>query len=216
MPMPTPGSLARTVPVLPAKPLGKHFTLEHPQVIQTKVIRDYRVPSYTSAKPGEAEAVQMMQSILGGGNTSRLYQKLVIDERKANTATASYDSDRLGGILELSAEVADGARPQEVEALMDRVVNELIQTGAGEIELEEQRALFVSSDVYDADNQLTLARTYGSTLAEGGTMADVEDWSDRVGRVTAGDINSVAKRYLSRNNAVTGYLTPKGPIGVNQ
>jgi zinc protease len=63
---------------------------------------------------------------------------------------------------------------------------------------------------------LTLARTYGSTLAEGGTMADVEEWSDRIGRVTAGDINSVAKRYLSRNNAVTGYLTPKSPIGVNQ
>ena len=208
---------ARTVPPLPAKPLGKHFTVEHPQVISTRVIRNYRVPSYETAKPGEAEAVQLMQSILGGGNTSRLYQKLVIDERKANTATASYDSDRLGGILEFSAEVADGAKPEEVEALMDRVVSELIETGAGQIEMEEQRALFVSSDVYDADNQLTLARTYGSTLAEGGTMSDVEDWSDRIGKVTADDINAVAKRYLSRNNSVTGYLTPKGQAaGVNQ
>ena len=43
--------------------------------------RYYSVPSYVSAKPGEAEAMDLLMKIVASGATSRLYKTLVVDQK---------------------------------------------------------------------------------------------------------------------------------------
>ncbi len=45
--------------------------------------RAYIAPSYATDTGGEAEALRILAEIMGGGATSRLYRKLVVDDRVA-------------------------------------------------------------------------------------------------------------------------------------
>jgi zinc protease len=47
---------------------------------------------------------------------------------------------------------------------------------------------------------------YGSTLAVGGAVRDVENWPARIDAVTLADVTAVAKKRLLPRIAVTGYL----------
>jgi zinc protease len=54
-----------------------------------------------------------------------------------------------------------------------------------------------------------MANIYGSNLATGGTIADVQEWPDRINAVTPEQVKAVAVRYLVPERSVTGYLLPR-------
>ena len=49
-------------------------------VEQPSLSRAYLVPSRTTAKPGASEALEVLAHILGGGENSRLYRSLVVEQ----------------------------------------------------------------------------------------------------------------------------------------
>ena len=61
---------------------------------------------------------------------------------------------------------------------------------------------------YARDSQSDLARWYGSALAIGQTLNDVEDWPARIEAVTAEAVLEAARRWLDRKPNVTGHLLP--------
>src|SRR4051794_2386117 len=65
-------------------------TLADEKVQQPSHQRVYLVPSYTSAAPGEAEALEVLAHLLGGGQTSLLYRHLVLEQKIAVMAGAYY------------------------------------------------------------------------------------------------------------------------------
>ena len=79
-----------------------------------------------------------------------------------------------------------------------------------ESELEKAKYRFLKSLIFARDDQSGMARIYGSTLASGGTIKDIEEWPDRIRAVTADAVQAVARKYLSQDIVVTGYLLPKG------
>ena len=62
---------------------------------QPSVQRYYLVPSYTTAKPGEGEALEILSHILGRGANSRLYDTLVVEKSIAVNASAGYSGSAL-------------------------------------------------------------------------------------------------------------------------
>src|SRR5262249_1393010 len=58
----------------------RHVTLADPRGAQPSLQRSYLVPSYATAKPGEAEALDVLSNILGNGSTSRFYRVLVAEK----------------------------------------------------------------------------------------------------------------------------------------
>ena len=52
--------------------------------------------------------------------------------------------------------------------------------------------------IFARDNQASMANLYGTTLATGSTVKDVEQWPDRIKKVTTADIQEVAAKYLCR------------------
>ena len=55
--------------------------LEDARAGRMTVQRYYLAPSYASAAPGEAEALDLMMRIAATGSVSRLYKRLVIEEK---------------------------------------------------------------------------------------------------------------------------------------
>ncbi len=55
-------------------------TLNDEKVEQPSWQRCYITPSFRTAEPGEAEALEVLAHLLGGGQTSLLYRSLVLDQ----------------------------------------------------------------------------------------------------------------------------------------
>jgi zinc protease len=64
----------------------------------------------------------------------------------------------------------------------------------------------VADAVYARDNQLSMARWYGTTLTTGGTVNDVRKWPERIRAVTAEEVQDAARHWLDKRRSVTGYL----------
>ena len=120
----------RVRPQEPKQEAPRTVTLADPRVTQPSLSRYYLAPSYTSGRPGEAEAIDILTHILGRGANSRLYQKLVVESGVAVSAGASYygtalDATRLG----VYATPKPGTSLTQIEAAIDAVIAEVVGKG---------------------------------------------------------------------------------------
>ncbi len=98
-------------------------TLADPRVAQPSMQRSYLVPSATTAKPGEAEALEVLSQILGSGMNSRLYRRLVVDKQLAVSAGAWYQGSALD---DTRFGVSGTPRPNVTLPQLDEAIDEVI------------------------------------------------------------------------------------------
>jgi len=183
--------------------------LEDPRAGRATVQRYYIAPSYSTAEPGEAEALDLMMKIATSGSTSRLYKALVVEQKKAANAGGWFGGNSLDyGRLGIYGIASDGVSISEVEEAIDDVLENIRKNGVTQKELDRARNSYIASHIYGSDSQSTLARRYGSALVIGRTIKDVEDWPTRLEKVKLEDIRRVAQKYLDIKQSVTGVLLP--------
>jgi zinc protease len=197
----------RVRPREPVPEAPRTVTLADPRVTQQSVQRYYLVPSYTTGKPGEGEAIEVLAHILGRGANSRLYQELVIAKGLAINAGGGYYGSALDHTrLNLSATPTPNTTLQQLEAGIDAVIADMVERGVTAEELERSKNRLIADAVYAQDSQSMLARWYGSSLTTGLTVDQVKTWPDRLRAVTAEDVRNAARQWLDKRRSVTGYL----------
>ena len=207
----------RVRPMDPEQRAARRVELKDPRAGKPSVQRYYVTPSYVTAKPGEAEALDLLMKIAGSGATSRLYQKLVATDKIASSAGGWYGGSSMDfGKIAVYAIPADGVSLETVEKAIDEVLADIIENGVTEAELARAKKAYLAEYVYESDNQATLARRYGWGLVVGRTVEDIEAWPERIAKVTLDDIKMVARRYLDPRRSVTGTLIPVAPDVVQE
>jgi zinc protease len=197
----------RVRPQEPVQEAARTVTLADPRVTQPSVSRYYLVPSSTSARPGESEALDLLAHILGRGSNSRLYQTLVVEKNIAVNAGASYDGTALDTTrMSIFGTPKPGTGLSQLEAAIDAVLAEVIENGVTADELERAKSRMIADAAYANDNQRMLAQWYGASLATGATVEQVRTWPDRIQQVTADAVREAAERWLDKRRSVTGYL----------
>jgi zinc protease len=199
----------RTRPKEPEHYAPVRVELEDPRAGRLTVQRYYLAPSYATAAPGEAEALDLMMRAAAIGSVSRLYKRLVVEQKKAASAGGWYSDAGLdSGRLAFHAIGATKVSADELEAAIDGVIAELRESGITQAELDRARSAYLAEFVYTSDSQSRMARHFGWRLATGMSAEDVEAWPERLKKVTVDDIRSVARKYLVDKNSVTGVLVP--------
>jgi zinc protease len=199
--------LPRHRPQEPPQVAVRSLTLADPRVEQQLLQRVYLAPSSATAKQGESEALEVLAHVLGSGSNSRLYRALVVDKRVAVMAGAGYDSSTLDmSKFGIFGAPRPGVTLQQLESEADAVLADVIAHGVTAEELERTKSRMVADAVYARDNQLSMARWYGTTLTTGGTVNDVRKWPDRIRAVTAEEVQDAARHWLDKRRSVTGYL----------
>jgi zinc protease len=204
----------RVRPQEPQQRAARRVELRDPRAGNASVRRYYLAPALTTAQPGEAEALYLLMKVAGLGGTSRLYQKVVAEEKLASSAGGWYSGLALdSGSIGLYAVAAEGVPLDHVEAAVDRVVHDLRENGVTEAELERAKKQFIAEFVYESDSQEALARRYGGGLVIGLTIEQINGWPDAISKVTAAQVKDVAAKYLDIRRSVTGTLipAPSGP-----
>lgn len=199
----------RDRPKEPKHRAARRLRLEDPRAGQATVQRLYVCPSYATAKPGEAEALDIMMKIAGSGSTSRLYKKLVVEKKMAAGAGGWFSGSGLdSGRIGVYAVAGNGADIATVEKEIDAVIAEIIAKGVTQVELDRARNSMIAEFVYGSDSQSRLARRYGWGMATGRSLEDIEAWPERLKKVTVDDVKKVAEQYFDTKQSVTGVLLP--------
>jgi len=198
----------RARPQEPASLAARRVLMEDARAGAHVLLRFYHVPSYPSARPGEAESIELLAGIVGGDDTSRMYQRLVAS-KLASTAGSDYVANNLdSGRLSFVVIPSDGVPLEKVEAELDAILAELREKGVTQDELDRAKSTLEARRVFDSDNQVTLARRYGEGVALGRSIADLDALPGRIQAVGLDDIKRVAAELLNAQRSVTGILTP--------
>jgi zinc protease len=200
-------------------------TAEPPPNAERRVImRDHRAssPSWqrqylTSAArhlPQREElAMSLLADILGGGNQSRLYQKLTVEQKVAAYAGAWFSADMLDyGTFGVYAAPNAGIPVEQVEKAVDEILADISARGVTSEELERSRNSVIAGATYLLDSQEALARIFGVALTTGQTVDDVMNWERDIAQVSLEDVNKAARSVFDARASVTGILLPEAKI----
>ncbi len=198
----------------PAARAARRVELKDPRAGRPVLQRYYLAPSYSSAKPGEAEALSLLFKVVGDGSTSRLYRALVTNDKIASSAGGWYmGAARDYGKIAVYGVPAEGKTLDDVERAIDAVLAEVVEKGITEAELARAKRVYLADHIYESDSQSALARRYGYGLTTGQSIAEIEAWPERIKKVSLDDVNAAAKVHLDLRKSVTGRLVPVAPDG---
>ena len=106
------------------------------RVPQSLVVMAWHSPARFAK--GDA-ALDLVGSALGSGVSSRLYRRLVTDDKLATEVSASQDSRLLGSLFEVIVSAVPGADLDKIEAAVDDEIAKLKKEGPTSAELERAR-----------------------------------------------------------------------------
>ena len=174
------------------------------------VQRIYLTDHYSAKTKNRGHALEILSDIVGSGTSSRLYRKLVIEQKQASFAGAWYDGNGMdsGTIGVYAAPTATGT-VAKVETAIDAVLQDVIDNGVTQEELELARNSLLASTVYTLDSQFQLAYLFGAALSTGKSIEDVLNWSKVIEKITVEDVNAAARDAFSLKRSVTGILLQK-------
>jgi zinc protease len=186
---------------------ARHITVADPKVEQPTLQRLYLVPSCRNATDRDCYALELLAEVIGGGPTSFLYRKLVLERGVAVNAGAWYMSSAMEDTrFCVYAVPAQGVSLQDLEKVVDEVLKTIPDEALDADAIERAKTRLVAETIYSTDSQSSLARIYGSALAIGETIEEVRRWPSEIESVLAADLATVAERYLVLRRSVTGYL----------
>ncbi len=202
----------RARPMDPPSRAARRVSLEHELAGERYLYRYYHAPSTHTGGLETSVALQVGVSILDGGISDWLYRELVIERGLATTAGAGYwGSTYDEGRIAVFAVPNDGVGFDELEAAMDEVIAEYLETGPTDAQLTRTKYSMVSAATYARDSQVTMARVFGSSLTSGETMEQILGWTDAVEAVDRNAIIQALSPLIAAENAVTGTLSPPPP-----
>jgi len=152
-------------------------------------------------------AVDLLTYVLGDGPTSRLNRILRERERLVYAIEAGYGAWALGGAVTVTARL-DPANLERAERAILEVVRGLQADGVTEAERTRALVTAEATYVFDIETAEGLAKTYGQAETTW-TLEDELQYLARLRRVTAGEIQAAARRYLGERYARVRFV-PEG------
>ncbi len=193
----------------PPQRTDRHVELKHPQVRQPSWSRRYLTSSYGYGNAENVYALQVLEEILSGGSTSRLYKSLVVEQKIAVSAGAWYRASSRGPTT-----FGFSATPRSVEEIpamelaLDTEISNLVKEGVTDQEVALAVARLQADAIFARDSNRAPARTLGGALVIGRSVEDVESWPERIGEVTADDVKRAARAVFMNRPSVTTLLLP--------
>lgn len=199
----------RVRPQEPEQNTSRIVTMRDPRVTVPTYQVNWVVPSYHSGKDLQAEALDLLAEILGGGTRSRLYQELVVKQGIAANVGAWYQGTALDpSRFSVYGSPRGKATVDDVQKAILAEIARIADKGVTAEELEKARNRFIRDMIFSRDDQAGMARMYGSVLATGGTVQSIAEWPDRLRKVTPEQIQEAASQWLKDSDSVTGLLLP--------
>jgi zinc protease len=186
-----------------AKPTTRRLTLKEPGTTQI-ASEVYPLPE---ANHPDVPAIDIMNYILTEGRSSRMYQSIV-ETGIATSIDGGAANLSAGGWYEISSIVEVGKSLPKLEAAIETEIKLVQAKGVTSAEIARAKAklragyLLSNRDINSQANQL------GNDQTTTGDYQFTDKYLAGVERVTAADVQRVAKKYLQEQLKTIGYFQP--------
>lgn len=170
----------------------------------------YAVPSLMNIEdPKEAYALEVLASVLDGGDSARLPRELMRGSEVAASAGAGYDlTSRLRTLFLFDGVPSNGKTVTDlqnaIEAQIARVQNELVAPE----ELDRIKAQVMAAKVFERDSTFYQAMQIGMLETIGLGWPRMDEYLEGVRAVTAEEVQAVAQKYLQPSKRTIAVLDP--------
>ncbi|MCC6575496.1 MAG: insulinase family protein [Planctomycetes bacterium] len=175
----------------------------------SEVLQMIRMYGAVKCKTPDDYPLDVLGMIMGDGITSRLYRKLVDELKIADGVSAGNYSQKLAGCVYVEAQLASGAKREDLEAAVDKTIAEICDSGVTPAELERVKNRMAARAVFERESADDLAGNLGLNQSIFGDWRLAVKYTDFIKAVTAADVQRVAKKYLVADSRVTGWLVPQ-------
>jgi predicted Zn-dependent peptidase len=174
--------------------------------------RSARVDLAFKALPGNTNdfyALQVLSNALQGGQSSRLYQKLVKEKEQVTGVFGFMDEKRGPGALYVSATVKPGVKVADVEATIYEEIERLKKEPIADWELQKAKNTTRRAFVTNLQNSLSRAINLSQYAVYYNDPGLINTRLDKVNAVTKEDVQRVANQYLRDTNRTVVITLPK-------
>lgn len=142
----------------------------------------------------------LLSDILSRGHSSRLYQQLV-KEKELFTSVSSFVMGTLDpGLLVMSGRIKEGVDIARAEAELDAIINDIIDKGVTEQELEKVKNQAESTLAFGEVEVMNRAMNLAFSKLSGDANL-VNEEGAKINAVTAADVKRVAGSILKEENS---------------
>ena len=191
----------------PAQPGERRASVDHPAE-DMQIDIGYHVPSVASS---DVWVLEVLSSILGDGDSSRLHQALVYDQQIALSADTFFRPRLMSSLFEIYLEMKPGRSAAEGEEALDQVLDRLGREGPTERELQKARNSLEADLIKALETNHGAGEQLGFFEAIYGSYRAMFSAVTRYRAVTAEDCRRVASRVFVPENRTVIELAPLAP-----
>jgi zinc protease len=154
-------------------------------------------------------ALDLLAQIVANDKNSRLYKKLVYELQTAQDVSAFQDGSRLDGKFQVAVTPKPGQKVADIDKVVQAEIANVISNGVTQRELQRAQNVYKASFLNRLASVLGKAEVLNTYNYFVGNPDFVQQDAARYERVTAADVQRVAKTYLGQPKIVLT-VVPEG------
>ena len=188
----------------PPRKADKRDTTYSPRAPLPAVAITYLAPSIRSS---DTPALSLVGEILAGGDSSRLYEKMVYEQQVVQSVSSDADLREDLGLLVFRLILATGKTIPEAEKSLNKEIDDVLKNGVTEAELDKAKNRFLTGKLEERETVNGKASALGQAVVVYGDANRVNTDLGKLQSVTAAQIKEVMNRYITgKKKVVVEYL----------
>ncbi len=205
-PIPQGAPIDRAAPPEPAQTAPRRTVVYDSTAPLPAVILAYHGPAARSA---DVYALEIASHILSGGESSRIYRKLVYERQIAVDAAGQPVTLEDPGLFFFYAILQQNQKPEAGVGALQEEIDRLVAQPVSAAELETARNQVVAGRVFGRERSQDKADAIGYASVILGDLSRVNHDLQRYEQVTAADVQRVARTYFMPQNCTTVLMLPE-------
>ena len=192
------GKASVEIPVEPTQTEARSARVTWPSPTLPTLYLGYHIPSADPSNPDTAALDALAQLVFG--ETSPLYQDLVLKEQKAVQLSGDASPSRDPALFEIVVRVR---KPEDLPYVRQRINKALAEAAKSPIDparLSATKSHLRYEFAGSLDSADAIARTVGRAIALSGRTESINELFDAYDRLGPSDLNRVAARYFQPSN----------------
>ena len=190
----------------PPQTQERRLTLEDSLARLARLDMAYKIPPSSSP---DTDALSVLATILSGGRSARFYEAIVRQKQLSANVFAGSDGSRGPGLFAISATALPGKALSDLEAAIDQETERVKTAPIEDWEIEKARVGARRAFVGGLGSSLNRAIQLSENALFFDDPARINTRADRIARVTAADVQRVARQYLVNTNRSVVLTVPK-------
>ena len=159
-------------------------------------------------KGEDLHPLSLLENILSEGESSRIYRQLIYEQQIAASAWANLFDTIDPGRFCFYIQMKPGRETKEGEEALGRILSEIQETGVSPEELQKAKNMAQAAFIQSLEGNASRARMLGYYEVLFGNYQELSRILGKLNKVTAADVQRVARIYFDPDRRTTLTLVP--------